>query len=109
LNALPKVVFSRTLRAVTWNNARLARREPATEIAAWKSQPGRELALFGSANLAAALLPLGLIDEVRVFVTPCLLGRGHPTFHELPAPIDLKLTSATTWRSGTVALVYQHV
>jgi dihydrofolate reductase len=51
MNGLPKLVFSRTLKKVDWNNARLAKGGPAEEIGALQRQPGKDLALFGSALL----------------------------------------------------------
>jgi dihydrofolate reductase len=53
MNGLPKVVFSRTLERVAWQNARLATVEPADEVAALKRRGGKDLALFGSADVAS--------------------------------------------------------
>jgi len=106
LNNLPKLVFSRTLRELNWHNSRLATRGVAEEIARLKQQPGRDIALFGSANLACALAEEGLIDEYRLFVSPVVLGRGHRTFDDLRDRIGLKLLKAETWSSGIIALFY---
>jgi dihydrofolate reductase len=107
LNRLPKVVFSRTLQQVEWNNSRLVSDGIADEIASLKRQPGKDLALFGSADLASTLMRLGLIDEYRVLVTPFLLGRGTPMFKDGRNAGALTLVKAATWSSGTVALHYQ--
>jgi dihydrofolate reductase len=69
LNELPKIVFSRTLRNVEWNNSRVVRENAAEEVSRLKRQPGRDIALFGSANLASTLIRHGLIDEYRVLVS----------------------------------------
>ena len=76
--ALPKLVFSRTLNAVE-GNARLAEDEPAEEIARLKAQPGRDIGV-GGAGLAADLIERGLVDEYRLFVSPVVVGGGTPYF-----------------------------
>jgi dihydrofolate reductase len=69
--------------------------------------PGKDLALFGSADLASTFMRLGLIDEYRVFITPVVLGGGTLMFKGIKDRIALKLLKATTWSSGVVALYYQ--
>lgn len=107
LNGLPKIVFSRTLDHVEWSNARLAGEDGFEEIRRLKQEPGQDIALFGSANLAASLAQHGLLDEVRVFVSPVVLGRGNPTFDASWDRTRLKLRKAETWSSGIVALFYE--
>lgn len=107
LNELPKIVFSRTLEKVEWNNSRLIKENVAQEVEGLMQQKGKDLALFGSADLASTFIRLGLIDVYRIFVTPVVLGRGSPMFKEIQDRIDLKLLKATTWGSGVVALYYQ--
>jgi dihydrofolate reductase len=72
--------------------------------------PNRELhdtALFGSADLVATFMRLGLIDEFRILVTPVVLGRGTPMSKNIQDRMALKLVNATPWSSGIVALYYQ--
>ena len=80
MNRLPKIVFSRTLEKAEWNNTRLIRDHVAEEISKLKQQPGKDLALFGSANLMSTLMQLDLIDEHRIMVSPVILGSGNPLF-----------------------------
>jgi dihydrofolate reductase len=107
MNQLSKTVFSRTLKKLDWNNSRLAAGSVAEEVTRLKRQPGKDLALFGSASLAATLIQLGLIDEYRVLVTPVILGVGTPMFKDIESTFNLKFLKATTWSSGTVALWYE--
>jgi len=109
LNALPKLVFSRSPRELEWNNSRLAGADAATEIGRLKAQPGRDVALFGSATLARALAEEGLIDEYRVLVSPVLLGRGGPAFAGLERRVGLEFVKHEAWSSGVVALFYSAV
>ena len=105
LNSLPKLVASRTLENAAWNNARVVGDGFADEVARLKRDAQKDIAIFGSANLAASLIEL--IDEVRVLVTPILLGGGTPAFPIDSGPYEMKLRSVETWSSGTVALFYR--
>jgi dihydrofolate reductase len=107
LNELPKLVFSRKLKTVEWKNARLANGDVAEEITRLKRQPGKDIALFGSADLASTFMRLGLIDEYRILVTPVILGAGTPMFKNIQDRFALKLLKADTWSSGIVAFYYR--
>ncbi len=107
MNNLPKIVFSRTLKTIEWQNSRLVKENVAGEIKRLKQQPGKDLAIFGSSNLALTLLPLGLIDEIRLFVAPIVLGGGRPLFQGLEKRLPLKLVNTKTYRSGNILLFYQ--
>jgi len=107
MNSLPKIVYSHTLRGVEWNNSRLASGDVVDEITRLKQQPGGDIALFGSANLAGSISRHGLIDEYRVFVSPVILGRGNPAFKEFGDRQRLKLVRAEAWTSGIAALFFQ--
>ena len=103
-NALPKVVFSRSLDTVE-GNARLVRDDLAEEVARLKSEPGKDLGA-GGATLAASLTRHGLIDEYRMFVRPVVLGAGTPYFPPLAQRIDLELLETRTFGSRVVYLRY---
>ncbi|MGU3411263.1 dihydrofolate reductase family protein [Microbacterium sp. M1A1_1b] len=105
-NALPKVVFSRTLPSVDASNTRLATGTVAQEIERLRAEPGDGEIAIGGATLAAAAAELGLIDEYRVRVSPVLVGGGTPFFARLERQVDLELLSSRTFRMGTVALRY---
>jgi dihydrofolate reductase len=106
MNDLPKVVFSRTLDKVEWKNSRLAKGNVAAEIARLKEQPGKDIAMFGSTDLASTFIRLGLIDEYRILVNPVVVGHGHPLFKNADR-MRLKLLEARPFRSGNVLLCYQ--
>ena len=107
MNDLPKLVFSRTLEKVEWKNSRLVKGNIAQEIAKLKQQPGKDIALIGSTDLATTFIRLGLIDEYRIFLNPVVLGRGNPMFKNLKDRVGLKLVKAQPFRSGNVLLIYQ--
>ncbi|HAD04005.1 MAG: hypothetical protein A2091_04020 [Desulfuromonadales bacterium GWD2_61_12] len=107
MNDLPKVVFSRTLHTVTWRNARLAGSDLGAEINRLKQRSGKDLVIFGSGSLVAALTELGLIDDYRFFVTPVILGSGKTQFTPLNERCDLKLVESRTFETGVVLLRYE--
>jgi dihydrofolate reductase len=110
MNNLPKIVFSKTLHKVEWgkwNNARLLSGNAVEEVKTMKELPGRDLVIYGSAQLVSSLMKEGLIDELQLFVQPVVLGKGKPEFTNLNERHWLKLTKATPFSSGAVALYYQ--
>jgi dihydrofolate reductase len=107
MNHLPKIVFSRTLPSVAWNNSRLIKNNAEEEISRLRRESGKDIVILGSARLAASLLRAGLIDEYRVILNPVLLGRGNPLFSGITERIRLKFIAAKALASGVVLLSYQ--
>jgi dihydrofolate reductase len=69
MNSTPKLVFSRTLKKVEWQNSRVAAGSIVDEVARLKQVPGDGLLPVGGSELAACLLEQGLIDELRIIHT----------------------------------------
>jgi dihydrofolate reductase len=107
MNSIPKVVFSKTLPQADWHNTRLVKDNAAEAVAQWKQQPGKDMLIFGSANLSATLTEHGLIDEYRLCVVPVVLGSGNPLFKPGAAPLKLKLLEARPLTTGGVLLFYE--
>jgi len=105
MNRLPKIVFSRTLERADWENTRLVKEGAEEEIRELKRQPGKDIAIFGSANLIATLMDV--IDEHRVLVNPILLRAGTPLFKPEGEPLKLKLVNTRLFSSGNILLSYQ--
>jgi dihydrofolate reductase len=103
---IPKIVFSKTLEQVE-GNARLVREGAIEEVAKLKAQPGKDLEI-GGAGLASTFIPLGMVDEYRIFIHPAVLGSGTPFFPALDKPINLRLVETHRFGSGVVYLRYQH-
>jgi len=106
INTVPKIVCSRTLDKAEWSNTTLVKENVPDEISKLKQQRGKDIVLFGSANLAATLTAHGLIDEYRLAVNPVVLGRGTPLFKDSPDRLDLKLLGTRPLESGVVILHY---
>jgi len=87
--ALPKVVFSRTLNSVQ-GNARLAEGSVSEEVAAALDATDRDVSI-GGAGLAAQAIELGLVDELRMFRHPVVLGGGTPFLPPVTEQIPLQV------------------
>jgi dihydrofolate reductase len=107
MNALPKFVFSRTLKGSDWNNTQVFNADVPGTVARLKRDTAKDILLFGSADLAASLIPHGLIDEFRIALNPLILGPGTPLFKESAGKVKLKLLEAKPHSTGVVILRYQ--
>jgi dihydrofolate reductase len=105
MNALPKYVFSRTLTESDWNNTQIFGSDVPGTVARLKREHSKDILLFGSADLAASLMPHGLIDEFRIAVNPIILGGGTPLFKH-GERVKLKLLDSRTLSTGVVILRY---
>lgn len=106
MNDLSKIVVSKTLKTADWKNTKLISDHVVEEIRNLKNLSGKDIAVFGSSDLSITLLEHGLLDEIRVFVNPILLGQGKPLFQGLKTRTNLKLTQTKTLNSGLVMLYY---
>ena len=106
-NAIPRIVFSRTLAHVAANDT-LMRDGLIEQITKLKSQPGRWMSV-GGPTLAAGLIEAGLVDEFRLVIHPVILGGGKPYFPNLKAPTNLMLLETHHFSSGAVYLRYMRV
>src|SRR5262245_19131350 len=104
---MPKVVFSRTLREVTWKNARLAKGSAAEEVAALKRAPGKDIMIQNSTRPTRSLLEAGLVDELNIAVAPVVVCEGRPLFAGLKQRIDLRQTELTRFDDGTLYVRYE--
>ncbi|HET6659411.1 MAG TPA: dihydrofolate reductase family protein [Rubrobacter sp.] len=105
--ALPKVVFSRTLDSVQ-GNARLAEGSVAEEVAAALEATEKDVEI-GGAGLAAAAIELGLVDELRMFRYPVVVGGGTPYLPPVTEDIRLDLIETRTFGSRVIYERYQRV
>ncbi len=105
IDALPKIVFSNTLKNTDWDSATLAHQPIAEVVSELKQQAGRPI-LVGSRSLILSLTHLNLIDEYQICVHPVLVGKGLPLFEKISDRTPLKLLNTKTFRSGAIILYY---
>ncbi len=107
MNALPKVVCSRTLESADWNNTTLFRDDLPARFARLKEAGDGNLFVFGSADLSLTLMQAGLFDEYRVCLMPVLAGKGRLLFpRDIPAQ-GLHLRETRSVSTGAVILFYE--
>ena len=106
-DAIPKIVFSTTLKSVEWNNTILLRSNLQEEILKLKQQPGKNISI-GALNIAAQVAQWNLIDEYHFVVHPVIAGEG-PRLFESGGQHSLELLDSKTFRSGAVALHYKTI
>jgi dihydrofolate reductase len=98
--AIPKVVFSGTLDSVQ-GNARLAEASVAEEAAAALDATDKDVSI-GGAGLAAAAIELGLVDELRMFRYPVVVGGGTPFLPPVTEHVPLDLIETRTFGSRVI-------
>jgi dihydrofolate reductase len=104
MNAADKLVFSKTLATVDWQNSSLAQSDPAEELDRLKLQPGQNIGIAGGALFAQYVSAHRLVDEYRLTIHPVALGTGIRLFAE---PLKLTLINTETFASGAVIHTYR--
>jgi dihydrofolate reductase len=107
MSSLPKYVASHTITDTPWTPATVLDGDVVARVADLKEQPGGELQLHGSARLAQSLLAAALIDEVRLVITPTVLGQGRRLFPDAGPALGLRVTEHTTTPGGLTILLLE--
>jgi len=103
MNKIPKLVCSRTLNSVDWNNSTLVKGNTSAEISKLKAEGDGDMYVFGSANLSETFINDNLFDEYRIGVAPVIAGSGRPLFQKGIAARPLTLVSSQ--QLGTDGLI----
>ncbi|MCH7722816.1 MAG: dihydrofolate reductase [Bacteroidetes bacterium] len=101
-----KYVFSKTIKNVR-GNTKLISQNIEEEVKKVIDQEGKDIWLFGGANLVTSFLNSGLVDEIHLAVHPIILGKGKPLFEEIKERKYFKLVDTKTYSSGLVQLFYE--
>ena len=109
MNAIQKQVVSTTLRNPTWNNTEVIRTDAVEKIRALKQQPGKDIVQYGLGQVSFTLLEHGLVDEIRLWIHPIMLGKKGPQSpHFLNCPTALfDLVSSRALPNGIVIVNYK--
>ncbi len=106
INAMPKYVASQTPREVTWN-ATLLGPDIVSAIKRLKAEPGKDLIKYGTSRVDDTLLRAGLVDEIRVWVMPVVVGTGQRLFEDIDtSSLQLTLTDVHKLTNGSAILTY---
>ena len=102
-----KIVFSRTLAGAEDRNTRIVRTDLRDEMLKLKQEQGKNI-LVGGVSVPSQLVELGLVDEIRLVVSPIVAGEGRRLFEDvsLPEKVQLRLVETKSFKSGSIALRY---
>lgn len=103
---LKTYVFSRTLQKVDEKSV-LVRGDLAGEVRRLREAGGKDIWLFGGANLVTSFVNEGLVDELWLAVHPLLLGSGKPLFQGIKGRVPFALKGTREYSSGLVQLFYE--
>jgi dihydrofolate reductase len=108
MNGYPKHVASTTLQEpLGWNNSTLIKGDIPEEVSSLKQQEGKDILVFGSAQLVRTLMSHDLVDELRLMVFPIVVGKGKHLFEDGEDRRILELLDSKTLGTGVVSLAYR--
>lgn len=107
MNAVPKYVASRTLKSADWANSTLINGDVAAAIRELKGREGKDLFVFGSADLSATLIREEFFDEYRFGLVSATQGDGRPLFAPDSPPLKLELVQARALGSRCLLMRYR--
>jgi dihydrofolate reductase len=109
LNGLPKYVVSSTLQEPKWSNVTVLRGDVVSEVSKLKQELEGDIVVYASYQLGRTLIEHDLVDELRLFVYPVVLGAGERLFGETSDQKPLRLVDTKTIGDGLAFLTYQFV
>jgi len=105
---MKKYVFSATMERADWNNTEVVKGDVVATVAELKAEEGQDIVLYGHGGVGQALLEDGLLDELKLWVHPVVVGRGTLLFRS-GEHTDLTLAEVDTTGTGVVILTYQAI
>ena len=102
---MKQYVFSNTLKEVEQGYI-LVKGDLKTEVEKIRSQPGKDIAVFGGAELLSSLLNYDLVDELSLAICPSLIGKGKAFFPRIEKKIDWLVKEVKTYKSGLISITY---
>jgi dihydrofolate reductase len=109
LNSLPKYVVSSTLEAPRWTNVTVLKGNVVDEVMRLKQELAGDIVVYASYQLGRTLLEHDLVDELRLFVFPVVLGAGERLFGETSGKKPFRLAGSRTVGDGLAFLTYEIV
>jgi len=106
LNSMPKYVVSSTLHEPKWSNSTVLRGDVVSEVSKLKQELAGDIVVYASYQLGRTLIEHDLVDELRLFVYPVVLGAGERLFGQTSDKKPMRLVDAKTIGDGLVFLTY---
>jgi dihydrofolate reductase len=109
LNGLPKYVVSSTLQEPRWSNSTILSGDVVSEVSKLKQELAGDIVVYASYQLGRTLIEHDLVDELRLFVYPVVLGAGERLFGQTSDKKPLRLVDTKTVGDGLVFVTYEFV
>lgn len=109
MNKAEKIVFSRMLEKVEWNNTKLIKENIIDKMRKMKQLSDRNMTILGSGSIVTQFAEKGLIDEYQFMVDPIMLGEGTTIFNGIRKNLNLIHTDTRTFKSDVILLNYKKV
>jgi dihydrofolate reductase len=107
MNNTRKFVASRTLESAEWNNSTVIQGDVAEAVALLKQEDGKNIMVNGSGALVRTLIGSQLLDELRLFVHPVVVGPGRRLFDDDSDPFEFALVDSHPYNNGAISLTYK--
>ena len=107
MNSTRKYVASTTIESPEWNNSTVIEGDVAEAVARLKQEDGKDIMVNGSGALVRTLMRDHLLDELRLFVHPVVLGSGRRLFDDESDPVELALVDSHAYENGVISLTYK--
>jgi dihydrofolate reductase len=107
MNNTRKYVASTTLESPEWNNSAVIEGDVAEAVARLKLEDGKDIMVNGSGVLVRTLMHNHLLDELRLFLHPVVVGSGRRLFDDESDPVELALVGSHAYESGVISLTYK--
>jgi len=109
MHSRQKVVFSRTIQELTWENSLQICGNLGSEVYKLKKLDGNDIIIYGSSKLIGGLIKLGIVDEYILWIHPLMLGAGKPLFRKTKGLTNMRLSNVQRFNSGVVLLHYNRI
>ena len=107
MNALPKIIFSRTMKSAGWRNSRIVSADLVGELSRLKAGKGPDMTILGSGSIVAQVATAGLLDELQVMLVPVALGAGKRLFDGIPRSLAWRRDNSRQFSNGNVFISYK--
>jgi dihydrofolate reductase len=105
----PKIIFTKTLNKLVWENTSLAKGNLVEEINNLKKQPGNDIIVYGGAGFVSSLISNNLIDEYHLFINPVVIGNGMTIFQNVNNQVKMDLVKSISFECGIIMNHYKPV
>jgi dihydrofolate reductase len=107
MNNTPKYVASTTLASPEWNNTTVIEGDVTEAVVRLKAEDGKDIMVNGSGALVRTLMRDHVLDQLRLYVHPVVVGSGIRLFGDESDPVELALTDSHAYDNGVISLTYR--